>query len=260
MKFNLLPAVVSVAVLAGGLVGPAQADVTLNAGAKLSYDNNVNGSPDTPTKAYQLSDNYLTVNASAVYFTPLDVAQTGYFIGQLGALSSTYNKFDNLDNTMLVASAGLYKQLSSAWSGQVTGRGFTRNTKQSERDANGLGATLEIKNQLNQTVWVKGIADYEDSKANLSAYSYTGETYGVNLGYLPLKDTFVNLGYSHATRDYKTTSPFKTTAQTLFADVTQRMAKNWYLNGGYAYQDNDSNFAGTAYTNHIVSLGVNFSY
>ncbi len=260
MKFNLLPAMVSAAVLAGGLVGPAQADVTLNAGAKLSYDNNVNGSPDTPTKVYQLSDNYLTVNASAVYFTPLDVAQTGYFIGQVGALSSTYNKFDNLDSTMLVASAGLYKQLSSAWSGQVTGRGFTRNTKQSERDANGLGATLEIKNQLNQTVWVKGIADYEDSKANLSAYSYTGETYGVNLGYLPLKDTFVNLGYSHATRDFKTTSPFKTTAQTLFADVTQRMAKNWYLNGGYAYQDNDSNFAGTAYTNHIVSLGVNFSY
>ena len=242
------------------LTAPAQADVTLNAGARLTHETNVNGSPDTPTKANQESDTYLTLNASAVYYTPLDTAKTRYFIGQIGALSSAYDKFDNLDNTMLVASAGLYKQLSSAWSGQVTGRGFTRNTKQSERDANGLGATLEIKNQLNQTVWVKGIADYEDSKANLSAYSYTGETYGVNLGYLPLKDTFVNLGYSHATRDFKTTSPFKTTAQTLFADVTQRMAKNWYLNGGYAYQDNDSNFAGTAYTNHIVSLGVNFSY
>jgi hypothetical protein len=262
MRFNLLPTLPAV-VMAGALAalaGPARAEVTFNAGAKLSYDNNVNGSPDTPTKANQKSDNYLSLNASAVYFTPLDSAQTSYFIGQIGAFSSAYNKFDNLDSSMLVASAGIYQQLSPTWSGQVTGRSFTRDTKQTERDSNGFGGTLEIKNQLSQTVWVKGIADYEDSKANFGTFSYTGETYGVNLGYLPLKDTFVVLGYSHATRDFKTTVPFRTTAQTLFADVTQRLAKNWYLNGGYAYLKNDSNIAGTAYTNHIVSVGLNFSY
>lgn len=262
MQFNSnpLPAVLSFAVLAGGLAAlstPAQAEVTLNAGAKASYETNVNGSP---TKANQLSDNYLTLNASAVYYTPLDAAQTSYFIGQIGASSSAYNKFSSLDNSALVASAGLYKQLTPTWSGQVTGRGFTRDTKQNERDSNGLGATFEIKNQLSQTMWLKGIADYENSKAKLGSFSYTGATYGVNLGYVPLKDTFVNLGYSHATRDFKTTSPFRTTSQTLFADVTQRIAKNWYLNGGYAYQDNNSNIAGTGYTNHIVSVGLNYSY
>lgn len=255
------PAVVSLALTAAfSLAGPAQADVTLNAGAKLSYESNVNGSPDTPTKANQRSDNYLTLSASAVYFTPIDAGKTSYFIGQIGATSAVYDKFNNLDNSMLVASAGLYKQLSSSWSGQVTGRGFTRDTKQNERDADGFGVTLEIKNQLSQSVWVKAIADYEDSKANLSAFSYTGETYGLNLGYLPLKDTFVNLGYSYGMRDFKTATTFKTTAQTLFADVTQRVAKNWYVNGGYAYQDNDSNVARTGYTNHVVSLGLNFSY
>lgn len=262
MQFNLnpLPTVLSFAVLAGGLAAlstPAQAEVAFNAGAKASYETNVNGSP---TKANQLSDNYLTVNASAVYYTPLDAAQTSYFIGQIGASSSAYNKFSSLDNSALVASAGLYKQLTPTWSGQVTGRGFSRDTKQNERDSNGLGATLEIKNQLSQTMWLKGIADYEDSKAKLNSFSYTGTTYGVNLGYLPLKDTFVNLGYSHATRDFKTTSPFRTTSQTLFAEVTQRIAKNWYLSGGYAYQDNNSNIAGTGYTNHIVSVGLNYSY
>ncbi|BBP03932.1 hypothetical protein TPL01_27840 [Sulfuriferula plumbiphila] len=260
MRFNPLPAMVSAAVLAGGLAGPAQADFTVNAGAKLSYESNVNGSPDSPTKANQHSDNYGTLSASAVYYTPLDAAQTRYFIGQIGALSSTYNKFNNLDNTMLVTSAGLYQQLSPTWSGLATARGFTRDAKQNERDSNGFGGTLEIKSQLSQTVWIKGVVDYEDSKANLGAYSYTGETYGVNLGYLPLQDTFVNLGYSHATRDFKTTSPFNTTAQTLYTDVTQRIAKNWYLNGGYAYQDNKSNIAGTAYTDNIVSIGVNYSY
>lgn len=262
MRFNRLPTFPAV-IMAGALAalaGPAQADVTFNAGARLSHDNNVNGSPDTPSKANQRSDNYLTLSASAVYFTPLDAAQTSYFIGQIGALSSVYNRFNNLDSSMLVASAGLYQQLSATWSGQVTGRGFTRETRQSERDSNGYGGTLEIKNQLSQTVWVKGVADYEDNQANLGSFSYTGETYGVNLGYLPLKDTFINLGYSHATRDYKSASPFVSKSQTLFAEVTQRMAKNWYLNGGYAYGRNDSNVAGTAYTNHIVSVGLNFSY
>lgn len=264
MRFNfslIRSAVVGVEVAAAlALAVPAQAEVTLNAGAKLNYETNVNGSPDTPTTANQESDTYLTLNASAVYYTPLDAAKTSYFIGQVGALSSAYDKFDSLDNSMLMASAGFYKQLSPTWSGQITGRGFARDTRQSARDAGGFGATLEIKNQLSQSLWIKAIADYEDSTANLDAFSYTGETYGVNLGYLPLQNTFLNLGYSHATRDFETATSFSTTTQTLFADVTQRLAKNWYLNGGYAYQDNDSNIAATGYTNHIVSLGLNFSY
>ena len=259
MRCTLPPALVYTAILAA-LGGPAQAELTFNAGAKLSRDNNVNGSPDTPTKANQRGDNYLTLNASAVYFTPLDAAQTRYFIGQAGASTSAYNKFNNLDSSMLVASAGLWQQLSPTWSGQVTGRGFSRNTKQTDRDSSGFGATLEVKNQLSPTLWVKGVADYEDSKANLGMFSYTGGTYGVNLGYLPLPDTFVNLGYSHAKRDFKSTTPFVSKSQTLFAEVTQRLAKNWYLNGGYAHGRNASNVAGTAYTNHTVSLGLNFSY
>ncbi|GAB3473433.1 hypothetical protein [Polaromonas eurypsychrophila] len=259
VRFNLTPAFVFASVLAV-LVGPAQAEVTFNAGAKLSHDNNVNGSPDTPTKANQLSDNYLTLSTSAVYFTPLDDAQTRYFIGQIGALSSAYQKFNALNSSMLVASAGLYQQLSPTWSGQVTARGFTRYTRQTASDSKGFGGTLEIKKQLSPTVFVKAFGDYEDSKANLSGYSYTGETYGVNLGYLPLKDTFVNLGYSHATRDFKSATLFVSKSETLFAEVTQRVAKNWYLSGGYAYGRNDSNLAGTAYTNHTVSVGLNFSY
>ena len=259
MRFTLLPAMVMAGALAA-LAGSAQAEVTFNAGARLSHDNNVNGSPDTPTKANQRGDSYLTLNTSAVYFTPLDTEKTRYFIGQIGASSSAYNKFDNLDSSMLVASAGLWKQLSPTWSGQVTGRGFTRDTQQAERDSDGFGGTLEIKKQLSEAVWVKGVADYEDNAANLGKYSYTGKTYGVNLGYLPLKDTFVTLGYSQGKRDFKSVAPFVSKSQTLFAEVSQRMTKNWYLNGGYAYGDNDSNYAGTAYTNHVLSVGLSYSY
>ena len=262
MRFTPLPTMANAAILAGGLLltVTAHADITLNAGAKLNYETNVNGSPDEPTTANQESDTYLTLNASAVYYTPLDAAKTSYFIGQVGALTAAYNRFDNLDNSMLMASAGFYKQFAPAWSGQRTGRGFMRDTQQDARDSDGLGATLEIKRQLGQKLWVKAVADYEDNKADLRAYSYTGATYGVNFGYLALQDTFINFGYSHAKRDFDTASPFRTTVQTVFAEVTQRLAKNWYLNGGYAYRDNASNVAGADYTNHLVSLGLNFSY
>lgn len=264
MIFRLNPnsAIASTALLIGGLAlaGTAQADGTLNASAKMSFESNVNGSPDTPTTANQLSDSYRVLSASGVYFTPLDAEKTSYFIGQVGANSSTYSKYSSLDNSSLMASAGLYQQLSSTWSGTMTGRGFTRTTRQDARNSNGGGVTLEIKNQLGESVWVKGIADYEKSMANLESYSNTGRTYGVNLGYMPVKNTFLNLGYSHAMRNFKTDTPFDTTTQTLFADVTLQLAKNWYLYGGYARQKNDSNVAGTAYTNNIASLGLSFSY
>lgn len=78
---------------------------------------------------------------------------------------------------------------------------------------------------MSPTLWVKGVADYEDNKANLATFSYTGKTYGLNLGYLPRKETFFNLGYSHATRDFKSATPFRATTQTLFADVSQQIAK-----------------------------------
>lgn len=259
MRFKLISSSICAAVLVA-VPTWAKADISFNAGAKMSRDNNVNGSPDTPTKANQLGDNYLSLNTSAVYFTPLDIAQTRYFIGQAGAFSSAYNKFGNLNSSMLVASAGLWQQLSPTWSGQVTGRSFTRATKQSDRDSSGFGGTLEIKNQLSPTFWVKGVADYEDSKANLGTFSYTGKTYGVNVGYLPREATFFNLGYSHAVRDFKSFAPFRATTQTLFADASQQLAKNWYLNLGYAFGRNDSNVAGTAYTNHTLSAGISFSY
>ena len=244
--------------LAGALASAgAHADVTLNAGLGVTHESNINGSP---VKSAQLSDNYTTLNASAVYYTPLDNAQTTYFIGQVGALASKYGKYSSLDNSALIASAGLYQQFSSNWSGQVTGRGFSRDTKQNQRDSKGWGTTFEIKNQLTSNVWIKGSADYEDSKANLGSFSYTGKTLGLSVGYLPLQDTFTSVGYSHNTRDFNTAAAFKTTTQTYFANATQRLAKNWYLNASYAFQNNTSNIAGTGYKDNILSAAVNYSY
>lgn len=244
--------------LAGALTAVvAQADVTVNAGARLNYDSNVNGAPNDSSR---LSDTYTSLNASAVYSKALDRAQTAYFIGQAGVLANRYNKYDNLDNTALVASAGLFKQLSSSWSGQVTGRGFNRDAKQDARDSTGWGTTLEIKNQLTPTVWVKGIVDYEDSNANLNSFSYTGKSLGLNIGYLPRPNTFVSLGYNRAILDFKTSAAFRTTSDAYYVEVTQKLTKNWYLNGTVAHQNNDSNIAGTAYNKPMVSLGINYSF
>jgi len=242
------------------LPAQAHAETNLNVGAKVYFENNVNGSPDTPNKANQLSDSYEMLSASGVYYTPLDAAKTWYFVGQIGALSSFYNKYSNLDNSMLLGSAGLYKQLLPKLSVQGTGRVFSRFTKQNDRNSNGFGATLEIKQQLSKTLWIKGVGDYEVNVANLKAYRYTGTTWGASLGYLPFKDTFLNLGYSHNNRKFKTILPFKTISQTLYIELSQRLTKNWYLNAGFAGMKNKSNYAGTAYTDYIESVGLSFSY
>lgn len=242
------------------LSGAACAEVNLNAGIRFSQDNNVNGSPDTPTKVNQLRDTYRTLSASAVYYTALDAAKTRYFIGQVGAMSTSYNTYNNLDGSALMACAGLYQQLAPSWSAQFMGRGFSRYTRQTTRDSTGYGGTLELKKQFTQSLWVKGIADYENNAAHLASYSYNGKTWGLNLGYMPLADTFVNAGFSRNNRDFKTPVPFSTSTQTLFVELAQKLAKNWYLNGGYASMKNDSNYAGTAYTNHVLSLGVSCSY
>lgn len=237
----------------------ANAELTLNAGLRQIYERNVNGAPDT-SKDNQLRDTHTNLSASAVYYTTLGEGNSTYFIGQVGAQSSYYHRYSNLHNSMANASVGLYKQFSSAWSGQFTGRGYTRETRQRARDANGWGTTLELKNQLTPTVWVKGVADYENSDANASYFSYTAQTLGLSLGYLPWQNTFINVGFSEVKRDFNTAIAFHTTTHTLFTEVSQKLAKNWYVTGSYAYQNNESNIANTAYTNQILSLGVAFSY
>ncbi|MHB1677120.1 MAG: hypothetical protein ACYCSS_06250 [Sulfuriferula sp.] len=244
--------------LAGAWISSgANADVTLNAGLGSTYESNVNGAPASTAQG---SDTYTTLNASAVYYTPLDTAQTTYFIGQVGALTNKYNTYSNLDNTEAVASVGLYKQLSSNWSGELSGRGFDLHVQQNGLDATGAGTTLELKNQITSTVWLQGIADYEDSRADFSSFGYIGKTLGLSMGYLPLQHTFVSLGYNHITRNFDTTVAFNTITQAYFINAVQQLAKNWYLNGTYAYQDNNSNLAGTAYKDQILSLAINFSY
>ncbi len=259
MHFPSRAQLASVLVLAV-LAAPVVAETTLNGGVRLSRDSNVNGSPDTPNKDNQRSDTYLTTSASAVYFTPLNKEQTNYFIGQVGAMFANYHNYKNLNNSTLVASAGLYRQLSPKWSGQLMGRGFVRETRQQDRNSSGYGATLEIKRQMTDTIWLKGIVDYEDSSANLRTFSNTGMTYGLNLGYLPKKDRFINLGVSKSERDFKSVTPFTSKSTVWFIDGTEKISKNWYLSLGYAFADNDSNFAGTAYSSHMISAGLSFSY
>ena len=102
--------------------------------------------------------------------------------------------------------------------------------------------------------------DYEDSKANLTTFSYTGNTFGVNFGYLPMEKTFINAGLSRAKRDFKSVAPFNSTTQTVFVDVSQQIDKSWYLNVGFSQGHNDSNVPGTAYNSRVLSAGLSFSY
>lgn len=255
-KLTAVAAQIVVATLIGMPIA-SQAEMTLNVGAKATHESNVNGSP---FKESQLSDSYLTLNGSATYYTPLDRAARTYFIGQAAAAVSAYRRFESLNNSALILSSGVYHQLSPAWSVQGMARVFGRDTKQDERDARGVGGSVELKNQLTQNLWLKGFLDHEKSKAGLASYSYDAASYGITGGYLLTKDIFMTAGHSRGTRTFETVSPFITRTNTTYADITQKLGDRMFLNAGFGHQRNRSNIPGTAYSNNIFSVGLTYSY
>lgn len=238
----------------------SRAEVTLNAGLRFTHETNVNGSPDKPSKDNQLSDNSATLSASAVYYTPVDSARSAYFVGTVGAMASSYNRYDQLNNSAIYGVAGLFKQFAPGLTGQASLRLFDRQTRQDERDSDGWGSTVELSKHFSKALWLKGVLDYENSNANLSSFGYDANSIGLVAGYSITDGTLLTVGTNYTKRRYDTNVAFNTKSTVLYGDVTQRVAKNWYVTGSYAYQDNDSNIAGTGYTNQVISLAVNFSY
>ena len=234
----------------------AQAEVNFNAGLQTTSESNIYGAA---IKANERSDRSTTLNASGVYYTTLGSGESTYFISQVGASKSKYTIYTVLDNASVSASVGLYQQLTQSLSAQLTGRGFSRSTKDTNRDSKGAGGTLEVKSQLGTTAWIKGFADYENSRANLNAYDNTGNTLGLSMGFLPWENTFASLGASQNKRNF-TLSSFKTISNTFFVDLTQRLSKNWFLNGAYAMQGNSNNASTLSSKNNILSAAINMSF
>lgn len=247
----------SILLLAGVAVGSAQAEVAFNAGVRTGYDSNVNG---VARDADEEADRFVSAAASLVYYTALDSAKTTYFVGQVGAISNHYDRYDILDNSALIVSGGLYRQLNTNWSGQISVRGGQRRAEQSARDTDSVGSTVEIKNQLTPQLWVKLVGDIEDANADLDYFSYTGTSVGLSLGYRLLANTFVNGGYIYTQRDFATAADFETQTDTYFVEATQRLSEQWYLSGSYALKDNRSNISATDYDNHVLAVGINFNY
>ena len=242
---------------AGALVSAgAQAEVNFNAGLKTTSESNVYGAT---VKANELSDRYTTLNASGVYYTTLGSGDATYFIGQVGAASNKYITYLGLNSDSVSASVGLYQQLTQSFSAQLTGRGFSRSTENPNRDSTGSGGTLELKNQLGATSWIKGVADYENTTANLSSNDNTANTLGLSLGFMPLANTFASLGGSQNKRTY-TLSGLETTSNTFYVDLTQRLSKNVFLNGAYATQDNSRSDSALSSKNNILSAAINLSF
>lgn len=241
----------------GVAIGCAQGEVAFNVGARTGYDSNVNG---VARNAEEESDQFVSAAASVLYYTALDAAKTTYFIGQVGAISNRYDRYEVLDNSALIVSGGLYRQLNADWSGQISIRSGQRHTEQSARDTDAMGSTVEIKNQLTPQLWIKVVGDIEDADADLDYFSYTGTSVGVLLGYQVLANTFINGGYTYTQRDFVTTADFETKTDIYFVEATQRLSRHWYLSGSYALKNNRSNISATDYDNQVMAVGINFNY
>ncbi len=242
---------------AGALASTAaQAEVNFNLGLKRTSESNIYGAT---AQANELSDQYNTLNGSVVYYAALNRKETSYFIGQIGAASSKYIAYTDMDNSSGGASVGLYQQLTQSWSAQLTGRSTMRKTQNIDRDSIGTGGILEIKAQFGATGWIKGTADYEDSNANLSSNDNIANTLGLSMGFLPLQNTFASLGASQNKRVY-TLSNYQATSNTIYVDLTQRLSQILFLNVAYAVQDNTNSVNALTAKNNILSAAINLSF
>lgn len=233
------------------------ADVTLNAGLQFAHESNVNGAPNP---ADRLGDSSTTLNASAVYYTPLDLSRSTFVVATLGALDNRYHRYSSLDNTAVYGGVSLFKTLLPDLTAQASLRIFERHARQSERDTRGWGTTVEMTRYLSRSLWLKAFLDYENSRARLTPYGFSGHTVGMVGGYQILDRTFLSVGTNYNKRFYDSGIAFKTSTATAYLDLTRQLSKNWYVSGSYAYQNNNSNFPDTGYKDRTASLGLSFSY
>ncbi len=237
------------------LAASAYGALTMEAGVKGVYEDNVNGSSSDINKK---DDYYSIVSAGIGGYTAVSKHTFLFVRGDIAGYY--YNKYSDLDSNQAGISTGVYKELNNVLSIQVTLKGKVKEFKGTPRDSNALGGAFEFKQQISPRLWVKEGYEYEHNNADSNLFSYNSHAVGAWSGFLITPRTMLNLGYSYLTRKYDDVGGFRTTSHTISAGVVRQLMKKVYLNVAYDLQFNDSNISNTDYTDNIFSVGVRYSY
>lgn len=189
-----------------------------------------------------------------------DIASGTYLFLIGSAQHTSYNSFNEFDNTIGGLTAGIDKNLGDIVTVRLAVNGAIKRYTDSVRDSSAFGPIVTFKEQFTPLLWLKESYYYEKNNADSAFFTYTGNFIGIWGGYLVLPKTTLLLGYNHLVRDYDEPAGFQVTSNTISAGVAQEFAKRWFIDAQYDHQMSDSNVPGTSSNDNIFSIGVRFSY
>ncbi len=237
------------------LIQVASAGLILDAGVKGVYESNITLSPTD-------------VNKKGDYYSLLTAALGGYteikkdvflFIRGDGA-GYLYGKYSDLNSVIGGVSPGVYAKWGDRYSIQAKLNGRIKDFNDSQRDSRSFGGTLELKEQIFPQLNLKEGYEYEDNKADSSLFTYRSHAFGIWSEYKVTPKTMINGGYNYTTRKFDDSLNSNFDYHTFSVGITQELAKKVYLNAGYGFQLISTNVANTSNNNHIVSVGVSYSF
>jgi predicted porin len=208
------------------------------------------------------------VDKKGDYYTLLTAALGGYkeihkdvYLFLRGeAAGYLFSKFSDLNSVMGGISPGIYAKWGEQFALQAKLNGRIKNFNDSQRNSRSYGGTLELKQQIIPLISLKEGYEYEDNKADSNLFTYKSHAFGIWSEYQFSPKTMFNVGYNYTTRTFDDSLNSNFNYHTFSVGVTQELIKKVYLNAGYGYQLINTNVSNTTTNNHIVSVGLSYSF
>ena len=237
------------------LIPIASAGLILDAGAKGVYESNITLSPSDVNKK---GDYYSLLTGALGGYT--EIQKDVYLFVRGDGAGYIFSKLSDLNSVIGGISPGIYAKWGDQFSIQAKLNGRIKNFKDSQRNSRSWGGTLELKQQIFPQLALKEGYEYEDNKADSSLFTYRGHAFGIWSEYKVIPKTMINGGYNYTTRKFDDSLSSNFNYHTFSVGVTQELVKKVYLNAGYGFQLINTNVANTSNNNHIVSVGVSYSF
>jgi hypothetical protein len=202
------------------------------------------------------SDFSSTISAEAGGYMDIS-AETALFAKGF-AQHTAYNKFTDFNSTIAGASTGANVIMGDGLSGRLTLYGKIKHFGDSNRNSKAYGATINLKQKLFPALWFREYVEYEDNRADSSAFSYIGTTIGISAGYEVMETLFLTSGYSYLVQNYRNVGS-KLITNTASLSLEKRLAKAWSVGGEYDRQISKPD-GGSSVTDNIFSLALRYTY
>ncbi|MBI4848274.1 MAG: hypothetical protein HY808_06825 [Nitrospirae bacterium] len=235
--------------------GTSVAGVLFDASARITYEDNIFGSPADIDKQ---DDVYLTLSAALGGYTKVAEENTYLFL-KGGADSYFYDKNTQLNEITGFLNLGVYRQFGDILFAQAIVRGKLRDYREQERSGSALGGAIELWQQVTGHFSIHEGYEYERNDAKSDSFTYDGHWLGVWVKFMAGEKTFPGIGYSYLVRKYDDPTHFESRQHTFSATVSREIWHHAYINFEYDFQINTSNSIETN-NNNIFSAGLTYSY